>query len=101
MLSVLCFKGLKISASGQELGGEMLFQRRLGFSGTPSDLLPLELGRCHYERGSDGKMLSVLTSPDVVSLEVRDAGATDLMLFLSDVGREMGGISAAGQHRIC
>jgi hypothetical protein len=29
----------------QELGGEMLFPSRLGFSGTPSDLLPLDLGR--------------------------------------------------------
>jgi hypothetical protein len=29
----------KISASGQDLGGEMLFGRRVGFSGTPSDLL--------------------------------------------------------------
>ena len=35
---------LKLSASGQELGGSMLFSRRLGFSGTPSDLLPLDLG---------------------------------------------------------
>src|SRR5690606_6703997 len=47
----------QLSACGQELGGDMLFHRRLGFSGTPSDLLPLELGRCHYERGSDGRML--------------------------------------------
>ena len=35
----------------------MLFKRRLGFSGTPSDLLPVELGICHYERGSDGQMV--------------------------------------------
>ena len=39
---------LKLSASGQELGGSMLFSRRLGFSGTPSDLLPLDLGSCHH-----------------------------------------------------
>ena len=32
-------------------GGDMLFDRRLGFSGTPSDLLPVELGKCEYERG--------------------------------------------------
>ena len=48
----------------------MLFSRRLGFSGTPSDLLPLDLGRCGYERGSDGKMLSVLTDPRVVSAQL-------------------------------
>ena len=29
--------------SGQELGGETLFARRIGFSGTPSDLLPSTL----------------------------------------------------------
>ena len=54
---------VKISASGQELGGSMLFSKRLGFSGTPSDLLPLDLGRCGYEKGSDGKMLHILTDP--------------------------------------
>ena len=47
-------QGLKLSACGQALGGELLFRQRFGFSGTPSDLLPVELGRCHYERGSDG-----------------------------------------------
>lgn len=36
----------KISASGQAVGGDMLFGRRVGFSGTPSDLLPKELGQC-------------------------------------------------------
>jgi hypothetical protein len=41
---VLKHQAVKISASGQELGGDMLFKRRLGFSGTPSELLPLELG---------------------------------------------------------
>jgi len=60
----------KLSAAGTELGGEMLFSRRVGFSGTPSDLLPLELGHCDYERGSDGQMLSVLTSPEVVGYTV-------------------------------
>ena len=59
---VMRHQGLKISASGQELGGEMIFSRRLGFSGTPSDLLPLELGECHFEKGSDGKMVHFLTS---------------------------------------
>lgn len=45
----------------------MLCGRRLGFSGTPSDLLPLELGKCNYEKGSDGKMTYYLTSPSIVS----------------------------------
>ncbi len=34
----------------------MLVSRRLGFSGTPSDLLPTELGRCDYETGDDGEI---------------------------------------------
>lgn len=51
----------------QSTGSTMLCGRRLGFSGTPSDLLPLELGKCHYEKGSDGKMVYFLTSPTIVS----------------------------------
>ena len=61
---------LKLSASGQALGGEMLFDTRLGFSGTPSDLIPVELGRCQYEKGSDGKMLHYLTSPEVMAYDL-------------------------------
>lgn len=57
----------KISASGQDLGGEMLFSRRLGFSGTPSDLLPEELGQCQYDEGVDGQILDFLTSEAIVS----------------------------------
>ena len=66
----------KLSASGQELGGAMLFSRRIGFSGTPSDLLPLDLGQCGYEKGSDGKMIQVLTSPDVMRCEFASPGWT-------------------------
>jgi hypothetical protein len=48
----------------------MLFTtQRLGFSGTPSDLLPIDLGLCGYEKGSDGKMLHVLTDDNVMSVE--------------------------------
>lgn len=36
---------MKIQASGQAVGGDMLVSKRVGFSGTPSDLLPQELGR--------------------------------------------------------
>jgi Protein of unknown function (DUF3638)/Protein of unknown function (DUF3645) len=55
-----------LSASGQELGGSMLFETRLGFSGTPSDMLPLELGSCHYENGSDARMIQYLTDPSII-----------------------------------
>ena len=44
----------------------MLFGRRLGFSGTPSDLLPKELGRCGYEEGTDGLMMHTLQDPGIV-----------------------------------
>ena len=60
---------LKLSSSGQDLGGDVLFPKRIGFSGTPSDLLPMELGACDYERGSDGKMVAVMTDKDICSVE--------------------------------
>jgi hypothetical protein len=50
---------LKISACGHELGSDILFGRRIGFSGTPSNLLPSDLGECQYEPGSDGRILKV------------------------------------------
>jgi hypothetical protein len=62
-------QNMKLSANGQDLGSDLLFERRIGFSGTPSQLLPLELGKCHYEGGSDGKMLHILTDPEVVSVK--------------------------------
>ena len=61
-------QNLKLSATGQELGGNILFPNRLGFSGTPSDLLPLELGAPRYEPGSDAKMLAYLTDPETVTI---------------------------------
>ena len=51
---------MKLSATGQELGGDLLFPRRLGFSGTPADLLPLELGAPKFEPGTDAKAGGVL-----------------------------------------
>ena len=102
---------MKLSASGQEIGGDMLFKRRVGsedcarthtrrhtknnhdlkkkkkkrnnnnrpvtpkrkrycfstrFSGTPSSLLPLEMGQTQFEKGADGLMLSVMNNPDHV-----------------------------------
>eukprot|EP00439_Symbiodinium_sp_Y106_P085037 s13_g27.t1 len=42
--AVLRHADAKLSANGQDLGGEVLCASRLGFSGTPNDLLPLALG---------------------------------------------------------
>ena len=58
---------VKISASGQELGSDILFGTRLGFSGTPSNLLPVDLVPCRFERGSEGKILRVLTDESVTT----------------------------------
>jgi hypothetical protein len=64
----------KISASGQALGSSLLFNSRLAFSGTPSDLLPREeseasqLFPCKFERGSEAKIMHTLTDPKRVSV---------------------------------
>jgi ankyrin repeat protein len=52
----------KISASGEDLGGSLVFQRRIGFTGTPSDLLPMELGKCGFEKGTEAEIINTLTS---------------------------------------
>jgi Ca2+-binding EF-hand superfamily protein len=59
------FQESRLSANGQELGGDLIFGTRLGFSGTPSDLLPVALQPCNYEQGDDANMLHILTSPEV------------------------------------
>lgn len=58
----------KLSASGHDLGGENLCGSRLGFSGTPNDLLPRSLGSCVYEPGDDSQMLHTLTDPSVIQV---------------------------------
>jgi len=68
------FHRLKVSACGHELGSDMIFSRRIGFSGTPSNLLPEDLAPCSYEPGSDGKIVEVLTNPVVVSCADVPAG---------------------------
>jgi hypothetical protein len=68
------FQLQRISASGQELGGDLVFGRRLGFSGTPSNLLPVELGECCFEEGDDGRILRTLTSPSISSVNVLSTG---------------------------
>ena len=61
---------VKITASGQELGSDMLFGRRLGFSGTPSNLLPVDIVPCNFEKGSEGKIIRSLTD-DAVTKEAQ------------------------------
>lgn len=92
----------QLSASGQELGGDVLFPVRLGFSGTPSELLPRELGRTEFEAGTDGQFIHLLTSPAVVGAQLLQedwdveqllrlvAGRTDANAFI-DSGRQRAG----------
>ncbi|TYZ50886.1 hypothetical protein PybrP1_007186 [[Pythium] brassicae (nom. inval.)] len=67
--SCMNFQKLKISACGHELGSNALFAKRIGFSGTPSNLLPMDLGECFYEPRSDGSIFQALTNPRIVSIE--------------------------------
>lgn len=67
---IMAFQEIKSSACGHELGSSMLFGRRIGFSGTPSNLLPIDLGECFYEPGSDGNIVTVLSDPKVTTAEV-------------------------------
>ena len=60
----------KLSANGQDLGSSSLFGCRLGFSGTPSDLLPSDFGSCKYMQGDDAQMLGCLTSPSVMNYQI-------------------------------
>ena len=79
--STMHHQRVKICSSGQELGSRILFGRRLGFSGTPSNLLPVHLLPCHFELGSEGKILYTLTNPEIttespLSKELEDSGET-------------------------
>jgi hypothetical protein len=60
------FNRRKLQASGIDVGGTMLFQTILGFSGTPSNLLPVSLGKCIFEEGCEARIVKILTSLDHV-----------------------------------
>jgi len=53
-----------------------LFARRVGFSGTPTELLPKGLGRCHFAPGDDAAMFTTLTDPGVMALKQMDGAWT-------------------------
>lgn len=80
----LAHQHMKLSANGQDVGGELLFSRRIAFSGTPSSLLPLEMGECIYQMGDDAKMLRTVTNPLVVSHHLLD-GQWDTTSLLNSV----------------
>ena len=95
----------KISASGQALGSSLLFQSRLAFSGTPSDLLPQEENKsaqlypCKFEKGSEAKILHTLSDPSRVNVrEVEDQWSVEKILQQIAQSGEAG--SALGGRRI-
>jgi len=63
---VMNFQKIKLSASGEDLGGDMLFDVRLGFSGTPSNLLPKTMQPCRMEPGSEARIVRLLSDPTYV-----------------------------------
>ncbi|KAG1698490.1 hypothetical protein DVH05_015030 [Phytophthora capsici] len=82
--SCMNFQKLKISACGHELGSNSLFAKRIGFSGTPSNLLPMDLGECYYEPRSDGSIFEALTNRRIVSIERKvDWTARSLLLDIA------------------
>lgn len=89
---------VKLSASGQELGSDMLFARRIGFSGTPSNMLPTDLLPCGFETGSDGKVVSVLTSTEVAShsLAPSDWSVRSLLTWIATASPPFSALIDAG-----
>lgn len=83
--SCMNFQKLKISACGHELGSDSLFAKRIGFSGTPSNLLPMDLGECYYEPRSDGSIFQCLTNSRIVSVERKINWSAESLLL--DIAR--------------
>jgi len=75
----------KLQASGQDVGSAALFRVRLGFSGTPSSLLPSDLGDVQFEPGSEGKVVHYLSAPSVVM--VIQLGPWDVRSLLLQVAQ--------------
>ena len=67
------FQKVKLQASAQEIGSQMMFHNRLGFSGTPSNVIPKLLGDCEFEPGSQARIIATMTNPDVVTHEFMDS----------------------------
>ena len=78
----LRFQKQKISASGSDLGGDLVFPKRIGFTGTPSDLLPQAMGACGFREGTEGEMVHTLTElrmmkPVVLRESLEHSGSLD------------------------
>ena len=58
----------KLSSSGMDLGSDTLFSCSVGFSGTPSDLLPPAMRPCEPTKGDDAQTINTLTNPNVMHI---------------------------------
>ena len=77
---------LQLTASGQELAGVQLFRHCVGFSGTPNDLLPRNLGDCCYAKLDDGKLLTTLSDPSIaVAANILKAGSWTARTVLDSI----------------
>ncbi|CAE7493479.1 unnamed protein product [Symbiodinium necroappetens] len=66
----------KLSACAQELASPSLFKVRLGFSGTPSNILPSSLPSVEFDGTTDGKTMAILSSPHLVQIHHLKSGWT-------------------------
>ena len=71
-------------ASGMDLGSNVIFETRLGFSGTPSNLLPTALYPCKFQVGTQATILNTLLDPRIVALK-RMVGAWTPRMILDMV----------------
>ena len=62
----LRYRAQKLWAASEDLGGRSLFRSRVGFSGTPTGLLPRDMGECIWETGTEGRFLRTLMSWRIV-----------------------------------
>ena len=83
--STMAFHHLKISSSGCDLASNFLFPARLGFTGTPSDLLPMMMGKCGFADGAEGEIFQTLTSPSIVKQIVVEERSWDSLMILDMV----------------
>jgi hypothetical protein len=86
--NALQFKMQKLSASGMDLGSDMLFGKRLGFSGTPSEMIPEALRPSHFHPGSEAKVLRTLTNRNIVEIHPHQGDWTVNSLLEYVAGRE-------------
>jgi hypothetical protein len=77
----------KLSTSGHDLGSSLLLGIRAGFTGTPSELLPDEMGTVRYEPGSQRSVIRTLLSRAHVSVSVLSQWSVlRLLLYVAKSG---------------